>query len=525
MRISDKQINIILSVLDFLCLLLICIFMYKFVSPYTHIPIMFKGEDFYEPYWNVAVFDLDKNPFHVFSSSDHSWYLYSLIRVLTQKHLADFLGLHPVLYLEKYHVFFLFGYYMLLLFSLLGNFTKYFVKTRFSCLLIPFIALLFLHPVIRSNCIWLLYHSSWGLAYIFLPIFLLLLLSLIERLYVNFQKPTKTEFVLIMCFILILSISHELHRFILCFGSLILLIVHKLVFKNGFKRKYLLYWLLLVLVCSLNFFNKTFISWFFERCIFTKNSIDGGIFSFQYLIQYFSGYFNYLIKHNILLINILSILLILIHYFVGDKERNKRFYLYILSLLSSVFTFFIVIMIGNEYSDFSFEHQGLRLMLIVIFIYCILSAFGYLLKMSDNKKLKIILSVFAFLQFFTALSIPDFEKETLYDKNQSKEIKRIAYMIEKMFIFHGKKQKKYYYIKRTFAINHSSILYLLYRYDKNASKNDYKIIEVCEADLDINKSADCRNKFLKLFEEKTGQTITKEELENPDFSVFDKYTE
>ena len=182
-------------------------------------------------------------------------------------------------------------------------------------------------------------------------------------------------------------------------------------------------------------------------------------------------------------------------------------------------------MIGNEYSDFSFEHHGLRLMLIVIFIYCILSAFGYLLKMSDNKKLKIILSVFAFLQFFTALSIPDFEKETLYDKNQSKEIKRIAYMIEKMFIFHGKKQKKYYYIKRTDAINHSSILYLLYRYDKNASKNDYKIIDVCEADLDINKSADCRNKFLKLFEEKTGQTITKEELENPDFSVFDKYTE
>ena len=523
MRISEKQKNIILSVLDFLCLSFVCFIIYKFISPYTYIPIMFSGEDFYQPYWNVSDFDIDNSPSQVFFSSDHSWYFYSIVYVLTQKYLVDFLHLHPVIYLEKYHVFFMFGYYVLLLFSLLVNFTKYFTKTRFTCLLLPFIALFFIHPVIKEYLIWLFYHSSWGFCYIFLTVFLLVFLSKIEYFYVNSEKPTKREWFSIIFLILFLSVSHEFHRFILCFGSLVVLTAHKLIFKTEFKRKYLWYWLLLVLVCSLNFLNKSFLFWFSERCVFIKNNADSSIFSFQYLIQYFSGYYDYLIKHNILLINILSILLVFVHFFVGDKEKNKRLFIYLASLLLTVYVFFIAIIVGNEYTNFSYEHKGLRFILIAVFVYCILSAFGYLLKMSDNKKLKAALSVFVFLQFFTSLGIPDFKKATSFDNEYSHELKKIAYMAEKMFVLYGKKRKLYYYMSNQTDISKTSIIYLLYRYDKNSSKNDYEIIEVCKTDLNLEHFADCRNKFLKLFEEKTGQTITEEELEKYDFSVFDKY--
>ena len=73
--------------------------------------------------------------------------------------------------------------------------------------------------------------------------------------------------------------------------------------------------------------------------------------------------------------------------------------------------------------------------------------------------------------------------------------------------------------------NPTSIIYLLYRYDKNSSRKNYKAIEVCKTDLNLEKSPGCRNKFLKIFEQKTGQTITEEDLEKHDFSVFDKYLE
>ena len=525
MKLSQNVLNIILSFLDFLCLLIVSFFIYKYISPYSVLKLTFCGEALYEPYYNAYTLDISNSPFQIFMSSDHNWFLYSVVNVLTQRYLADFLCLHPVIYLENYQTFLFFGFFMLLLYSLLKSFTKYFSKVRFSCLLLPFIALLLLKPVTDNCFLWLFRHPSWGLAYIFLPIFLLFLLSLLERLYVNFQKPTKIEFVVIICLTLILSISHELHRFILCFGSFVLLFIHKLVFKTGVKRKYLLYWLLLVFVCSLCFFNTTFTGWFYERCISAKNSTDGGIFSLQYLIQHFSGYFNYLIKQNIILINILSVLLFFVYFFTDDKEKNKRFFIFVLTLLFSVYAFFIAIIIGNGYSDFSYENAGLRLSLIIILIYCILSVFGYFLQMSKNKNLKIFMVILSLVQFFTVFTIPDYDRITVIEKNVSKELKQTAYLMEKMFVLYGKEHNKYYYIKMQYDIGKSSLMYLLYRYDKNSSVKNYDAVEVCEVEPASETAEICYNKYIKLIKEKTGQTITHEELEKHDFSSFDEYAE
>ena len=523
MQISDRQKKIILSVLDFLCLLLVCAFIYKFISPYPALPMLFCGEGLFEPYSLSTVRDVNSSPLQIFLCNEHHLYLYSAVYVLTQRYLADFLQIHPSVYLDSYQKFLYFGFFILLLYSLLRNFMKYFPKQRFMCLLIPFAALFVLKPITDFYFLWILSHPAWCISFVFLPAFLFLFLSDVGYNYVNLKKPSKSELFLTVFLILVLSVSQGFHRFILCIGSITVLIVHKLVFKTEFNKKYLLFWVLIVFICSLNFRDKSFIGWLSERLIFNRHPEGCSVFTFQFLAQYFSEYFNLLIKSNVLYINLLALLLLFVHFFVNDKERNKRLYIYIFSLLFSVYLFFVVIILYGC-SDISYQNQGLRLSVIYIFIYCILSVFGYLLKMSENKGLNIFMISFALLQFFTVFTIPDYGKVGLWQKNITNRTKKAVYLIEKMFVLYGKEHKKYYYIKVVDDIYDKSVIYLLDRYDKNSSIKNYEMIEVCEVIPSSETAEICYNKYIELIKEKTGYTVSKEELEKHDFSVFDEYS-
>ena len=131
---------------------------------------------------------------------------------------------------------------------------------------------------------------------------------------------------------------------------------------------------------------------------------------------------------------------------------------------------------------------------------------------------------FIFIQIFFVFNIPDFQEITSEDCHRNREIKQILYMMEKIFVLYGREHKKYFYADSRYVIDENSILYLLNRYDKAGSMMNYERFDVCNV-LNEEDYTVCKNKLLKLAEEKTGDKNTEKEIENPDFSVFNKYTE
>ena len=519
MRLSDGQKNVILIISEFISLVVVCFAIYKTVLPLYETP-MFLAEALYEPYWNANTSELDSSFSQIFLSNPHSWYILSVIQVLMQRYLPDMLNIHPVVFLENYYNFFLFGYFILFLSALVKNFTKYFDKFYFSSLLLPFAAIFFICSIIDIPALWILINPSWCTVYIFTTTIFLLFLSKTEYLFVNFQKPDKKEIYLIIFFVFCLAISHEAFRFILCFGSLLLLFLSKIILNIKFRKEYISYWLLLLAACSVTLFSKSSFAWLVKHCRSFKGTED----IFQNLIRYFSGYFEYIIVQNLHFIIFLLILSVLVKFFVQDKEKNKRLFIYIFTLVVSMLIFFITIIVGQEYDGYLYEHCGLRLILVALFLFCIFSEIGYLLKMTDNVKLRKILTVIiVFAQIGAVIRVPDFNMITFKDVIENKEKLQIMYLTEKMFVLYGKEHKKFYYVNQKYVFDEFSILYLLDRYDKKSLRKDYENIEVCK----INNKKEyltCKMKFIKLTEEKTNDKNLKEEIKNPDFKNFDKYT-
>lgn len=139
-----------------------------------------NGESLYMPYISQEEHIQPNSFWQVFTANNRSLYVLSMFWVLTARYLPRILDIHPQVCINTVTCWFMFSLFLCLLFALANNFFKY-LKTRYFYA--PVLAFVFVTVVAllqQSQFIWM-FRSDWLMyAYVFLPIFGLLLLNYSE---------------------------------------------------------------------------------------------------------------------------------------------------------------------------------------------------------------------------------------------------------------------------------------------------------------------------------------------------------
>lgn len=466
----------------------------------------------------------DNSIWQLFTSNTHFYIFLSVINVFTQRYLPEIINIHPIECMEKYTNLFLFTCVYFLVLVFVQNFLKYLnIKNKIFYVSTPLLGipifLLILSFLQQLFFQWVLLNDVWFYAYILLPAIAMTLFYEFEKYYVLNKKITKRQIIIFCCLLLINAFSNEYFRFVICFGLLFGFCLHWFFINRSVnKSKFFLTWLFISILNSLTFLTPNFKNWYF----FNNNDYNA-LTLINKIPQMIKSYWHFTFEENILLLLIIAIFSIAIVKFVKNKEQNKRLLIFFTTIILSMIIFLIAINIGTlkYYNlDFTFEHQGIRIITKYLLLYLVLSLSGYLLQYGEKEgKINAIAPlIFLICCSVCNKNIFNFEEIT----KEALTNKRKIYIMERCFVETGKKNKIFYQYNRSWpaTIGGLSLRYLLNLYDRNSNVEDYQTVFVCEEN-DNNEI--CEIKMRNRIKKDSNYIFSEEELSKLDFSVYKKY--
>lgn len=363
-------------------------------------------------------------------------------------------------------------------------------------------------------------HDCWTYAYILLPAIAFILFYEFEKYYV-LEKSLNKRQIFVFCSLLIINaFSNEYFRFIICCGLFLGFILHLLILKTNIsKNKFLLTWIGISILNCLFFFTSNFQDWFAERNNHYTLSDLINIFP-----NFISTYFNEVIMENKWFFIFIALFLIAVGLFVKNKDRNKRIFIYTISVIISALLFQILIIVGLEEGyniQYSFQHQGIKMLTKMILFSLNLSLLGYLFAYCKNIAITIGLTVISLLPFYYGYDPEIYNFK--YRKEDALNYKRELYILDRSYISISKDADVFYNYHRFWPFSHPLAFYYFTNIYgcKNGEGNKYKqTVYVCEDSDDIEV---CENKMKDFIKQKTGYVFTEEELQKLDFSIYDRY--
>lgn len=515
-KITKKQISFSLIKIIFLLfsIISIAIIYYKMNPLFSCASVI--SEDFFMPYNTLADVDSD-GVLQIFTSNDHSWFILSMFHVLSFRYLPLILNLHPQMCAQNVMPWFTFFIFILLLAVLAENLFKY-SKNK----LLPSIGLILIFPYLvlciqKSEFLWAFHNTIWLYAYFLLPMFPLLLINEFEYYFVTSEKINKKNMYILAFLFVCTAVSHEFFRFVEIISLFLGFWFYKFIFKpNIDKKKYFCIFGIIVFFNTFLCFTPQFQALADERC--TPSYLNEFL---TFLFQYLKGYINFVITNNLSLFIVYFISLLIILFFVKNKEEKIKFCIYNLSLLVSglIFMFVMMIFVNNYNNMFILEHSGLKFLFALLLLNLTCSAVGFVFKYVSIKR-NIILPFFIICNVFFVLFL-FFNEENFdfkWELNFTNNYRKNAYILEKVYLLNRKKNNKIYNYYTDVYENRSDYCgietYLVNTYKTGMLPEQYKQEFVC---TNLDDDITCRNKMLYLAKKKLGYEFSTEELQHLDF--------
>lgn len=474
------------------------------------------SEDFFMPYWTLSNVAND-GILQIFTSSDHSWFILSMVHVLTFRYLPEFLNLHPQICTTNILSFFVFFIVILYCAVFSENLTKFF-KNKISFLL----GILLVFPIIiycaqKADFLWAFYNIIWIYAYFLLPMFPLLLMKEFEVYYIlGGNNYNKIHIVLFL--MLFTAISHEFFRIVFIIALFVGYMFHCFLLKNINHKKFWLKYSIFTAMNMLLFISPQFIELTKYRCEMTSYRNYGYIVNL--LFKFLSGIQEFFLLSNICLFIVLFILWTVIFFFVKDKIEKIKFYIYSFSLLLAAFIFIIIMFFVNNYNDmFILTHSGLRFLFSGLLLSLICSSISFVIKYAKSNIIKNIVKFLMILPLFLFLNKDIFNfNETI---NWVDTYRQDAYILEKVYLLN--RGGKYIYMYNRSDNSRPDFVgaevYLSHLYGPQEVKfESERVKEVCNTSDEWHV---CRENMIKKAEE-LGYVFTEEEIKNHNFSELYK---
>ncbi len=473
-----------------------------------------NSESFFSPYMSKIEFVDNDSLWQIFTSNNHSWFLFSAVYVILARYLPIWLNLHPqtcIAYVSSYIFFLIF---ICLILALTKSCTKYIENKK----LFPFVFLLCCFAIfpmlVKADFMWLFKNDCWFLAYVFLPVFGILLNDKIQKKYVLSEKYSKKDLLITGILILCVAFSHEFYRF-----TFLLTIFFVFLFSKEYKNRnlkqnitFIISYIGLILLNLLTFLTKV------HRQLFSEKTTSFCITEFFNQVQMFWEYYKiYVLKDNMWLLLVLVTTILLI-----SERKNKRFVIWTISSILSILIFaFSLIIVQDDYKywDSVLYHQGLRFLIKITLYSALMSSIGYFIAFNNykNKTAKVLISVSLLLSAFV-FDITPYTYNLNGEITHSKTVRKNAYVLEKIFAIN--KTNTFYNYFDLGVFTNIAPFYLNKVYGRTLNPHKYKVYNVCKkntADLNV-----CRERLMKIAEEKFGCTFTDEELEKLDFESLRK---
>lgn len=143
-----------------------------------------NSESFFSPYMSKIEFVDNDSLWQIFTSNNHSWFLFSAVYVILARYLPVWLNLHPQMCIAYVNSYIFFLIFVCLILALTKSCTKYIENKK----IFPFLFLLCCFAIfpmlVKADFMWLFKNDCWFLAYVFLPVFGILLNDKIQKKYV-----------------------------------------------------------------------------------------------------------------------------------------------------------------------------------------------------------------------------------------------------------------------------------------------------------------------------------------------------
>ena len=425
----------------------------------------------------------------------------------------------------------LFFNFILLLFALTESFFKY-TKTKYLYPLV-LLATFCLVPYFLNDFLLFCFFDNtwWSNGYILSSAIGFFLFIYIEKWYITGEKPSSANMKIIGILIFITAMFHEFIKFNILATVFIVYIV-SLILKNikinlsDFKHHIAIY-SAICLIFVLNLFNNTYIHWFSGHV--TINPVNHINYT-DFLKDYFKAVVSNIIVPDMYLLITIAVLVICIILFVKDKNKNIKIITTNVSLLFSLIIFLVLSVSAGDNHDglgkMIAEHDGIKTITVLSFLYIVYSLGGYLYAYSCKMKICFKHIFAAFLFSAIVISLFNFTKYKYYELKTNihkfyQDKRRNIYILEKSYVLNKKYGQPYMFICYGLLseISSDAIGYLAYFYENDEfDVNSVRVINVC----DTGDVMTCRKNMTETVKQRLGYTFTEEELQNPDFkSLFE----
>lgn len=496
------------NIINLLCFIVTAFIMYSFLQPLLKLCTPF-AESLFMPYISFIPNVGNASIWQVFTASDHCWIIWSPIYVLTNRYMPSLLNMHPVTYFETVNSTIILCVFALFMYAINNNFFKYFksqiFKPLFILALFPVVLTFLTSTELQTIFCW----DCWFWAYIFLPMFPLILISTAEYFYVKGENPSKHQIIVGAILLLLTAVGHEFFRFMLVSSLFIGFCLHKFFINRnlGFK-KFLPAFLGITFINVLIFATRSWSEWFTKR---TRIDI------IQIIPEYLQNFYTYILKDNAFLIGLVIAAFLAVTFLVKN-ESKKRLFVCETSIIISLVAFLLLIIIGQDTFQIMLQHLGVRFLTKITLFSVFLSLMGFLIANLCETKEKVVALAATIITFFPLCSLRAFFflDSTFYIEN----VRSKLYMIEKAFLLNGQKNRTLYnFCPNDGAFNDQLIYYLVNNYNKGDNVNEYTIKHSNKEDDEFISRSESMRKFL---EKEANVTFTDEELEHPDFEMLRK---
>lgn len=496
------------KILNIIFYLLVILVIYAVMRPF-YTDFTLYGDSMSWPWYTEIGFWLP------FLRNDHTWFIYSAFYTICNRFLPLLLNIHPQMFYKYGYCWLMLGYYVFFFFSMRENFTKYF-KPKYGVLWTLAIFPIALQALSYSGFLWVPKNDTFTLPYVFLATFFILFANMFEKIYVKnlFAETPKREWITLLVLFIIISISHEFPKFIICLSGIIGFILHYFfVSKNIDKKRYWAIYGLILISNLILLFTPNFQLWFGER----DNHLTIGSFfaDFPHMI---SAYFQSVIVENWLYLAVLAVILVFFKFTVKNLAEKRRLFVWTMSILASVFAFSLVIVVGSENYEYSFMHPGIRFLSKIFILNLIFSLTGYLLSYDCSIKKKAAALAICFLPLLG--TVQRYTLDCSYFGEEIYQARYRAYLLERFFFVHEKPAKVYYKIQDKIFFEKNSLNYYLFFYDRNHLQADYQEKTLCEPNDEFE---DCNKIITDILKKEHNFEFSKEELEKLDFNIYKKY--
>lgn len=506
-----------------------------------------SSESLFLPF--VSQCDIDNDAIlQVFTSNTHQWFILSIFHVIADRYLPEIFDIHPQMMIVYFFKFFLFPLFFLLVFSIMENVYKYKEKREIWS---PYVFLILFYIVyqivLMADFVWVFNNDCWYYAYVFLPIFAILLYNRGEFFYVTQNKLTARDKVVIGCLTLFVSVSHEMFRAIFMSTILLVFILNKLFFGLKYSAKqWIKYIFAYIGLGLLNLVTIVLSLWYVERRV-----VEPDLKTLVLQIKTFLFFlYQNIVEENFWLFLIIVVLYLVVMWTKSDDGgRRKRLLICTAGYLLSTFLFMFCLFFFNvDGSDtYAVAHCGIRFIFSLIILQIVLSLGGYyvfrqyshqnIVSVKDfavkcalrikkvvvnNENVRCFLNVFlkiviiGLLLFVLVVDIVE-DKDVIGLYNYNYKFRINTYILEKINMFNNLKHNTFYSCGDKIGFDGAQKLFIEYNELDNIEEEDIKTIFLCEKTDNIDV---CKKKMLKFLQKKYKYKMTNKELSELDFDAL-----